>query len=432
MNTSKNVMKKWILMFAVLGMSFVFLSACNKQEKPIQVDREIVKTWWVKTWWVVEENKKSEEQTLVEDFALKIGEKEEHIIQTTVKFPSLKGEISEIESFEIENKQYPRDKYQDIEKMFTNWNMYMPADWVWESIVWYLKDDKVCKLHTLLNATKEEIDNDDLEGKDYTVSISCGKNNKKDKKEKQKKEDLEESIILKNILKKFEIQDSEWAIPTAFLWDKDKKTHTVDWYKINLKNSDKVFELNNFWWIENTENSTNQEKLVIKWFEKNENVCLVNYYITEWSPKVWAYADIILSCGKFDKINAVDKGGECENFLKDLFYTSVETEYYIRELNEQKVKNSESGIWLIDYIFEQENPELSSGIYYVLKEIHRDSKDWETRELATRHYKFNPVDTTIYEYVADYDSYEQMTPKEKYLDLYKENCLLKNKDKKVE
>jgi hypothetical protein len=43
-------------------------------------------------------------------------------------------------------------------------------------MAWYVKDDKLCKMHILLNASEEEIINNNLENNTYTINVFCGKN----------------------------------------------------------------------------------------------------------------------------------------------------------------------------------------------------------------------------------------------------------------
>lgn len=236
------------------------------------------------------------------------------------------------------------------------------------------------------------------------------------------KENLEKVSILRSALKNFEIKDIDWAVPSNFLWKQNWEEYIVDWYKISFKKFEKTFEFDKLWWKEDKKNAITQEKLVIRWFEKDNEVCLVEYYIREGNSDIWAYADITLSCGKFDKKNKVNQKEKCQNYLTDVFYTSEETKEYINKLNEQKAKNRESDIWIIDYIFEWEKLELSDWHYYAIKEIHRDSKDSETREVTTRHYKHDWW-LWFYEYDVVSDNYKKLNTENKYLEEYKNNCV---------
>lgn len=244
--------------------------------------------------------------------------------------------------------------------------------------------------------------------------------NKKDSKEEAHQKQTVLEGALEQLNKKY---DKNTLKEITIIWNKNNEIYRVDWQQIEFKESEETFALDTINWKKSKENETTQEKFVIQGFEKENNVCLVQYNITEWTSKVWARADTKLFCWVFDKTKKEDKQARCKNMLADVFYTSKETKEYIALLEKQKQENKQSLIWLIDYIFEAENLELSDGFYYALKEIHRDSKEGKTRELTTRRYKFNPNSLEFLEYDISWDKYKKLTVDNKYLGYYKDTCV---------
>ncbi len=121
--------------------------------------------------------KESKLTKIIKNFAEKINAPQDKISEKEFSLITLSNETLNIKGLQASNPEFPRKKYNEIEETFNDWEMFMPADGVGESIVFYLKDNFVCKKHAKINATIEEIENDEIdENTTYQVNIICGEN----------------------------------------------------------------------------------------------------------------------------------------------------------------------------------------------------------------------------------------------------------------
>ncbi len=179
----------------------------------------------------------SAEQQLVGQFAVQIGVNKEEVKAEEFSYFSLENTKFTIQGFGITNSAFPRTNYQDFYNLFVTWDAYMPADGIEESMSWYLKDDIICKTHLkLLDYTAEELEQDDLEDKNYHLHIVCGKNPEKHTKwaEKNPMQDDEEG------LDDFFVEGKTWpynelankmgrALKDPKSWAKSYTIKTLDW-----------------------------------------------------------------------------------------------------------------------------------------------------------------------------------------------------------
>ncbi len=77
------------------------------------------------------------------------------------------------EQYTAQRTEYPRRNYAVLNEMFSDWELYNPADGIEESVAFYLKDNVVCEKHMLLNDPENAWENLDAT---YNLSIMCGEN----------------------------------------------------------------------------------------------------------------------------------------------------------------------------------------------------------------------------------------------------------------
>ncbi len=244
-------MKKIFLIITTI----LVISSCSfwkeKQENPHPDSWNIEKV-------NLEKERKSAEENIMEDFVLRIWMKKEDIKKGKYFYPGWKEE----EWFQIINPKYPNSKFGELEKLFKWWKMNLPpADWDIETSAWYEKGNMICRLHTKVNATEEEIKNGDyLKAEDRTVTITCFS--------KENKEDVPFVFIWK-----------KWKCSEFYkeIWRKDLTEdpciYEID--EVNLPYFSVSFEVWGTWYREIYKKSSNWYEFVWWWHSVTDEQCKV-------------------------------------------------------------------------------------------------------------------------------------------------------------
>ena len=366
-------------------------------------------------FWINPENmnqEMAEIENTVKDIAQELGISAK-IKAGKEKFINMEYEEFKIEWYKFSYDEYLSEDYENLYNVFFDRTVYMPVDWIEESMAWYIKDDNLCKMHILLNASEEEIINNNLENNTYTINVFCGRNAK-----------AAESAWWKKLVDGQEgtIRELESILGWKIL-EEDYK----DYYRYSAKEEGNYFSINidgdeGWWLMAVTEIGNIYEKL----WEGDEIMYHDCERIAKYYPVIFQQETWLLSYCKHTivdlKMDHLTQEEMCDyGYIQKIIFTDYDTREYISEMNREIAKSQKNWIGLLRYVFEKTEWDQNDERYFAIVEIHKDTKDSPEREIIIRRYKVT-MWLDFYEYDVVSDTSNALSIEPTLVEEFMENC----------
>lgn len=445
-------MKKILLSFFVIFL----ITSCNNPLKQTNTNTkinswQITQSWSISSSWeIINQKTDSQVMWIINEYAKVIWQTNPKLsnMEFVLIYDKFKYNLNWIETdfYEVPNM------WETIDKIFWDWEFIEDesyANWIFESVQMFKKNDIACKLYHKLNIWNSSVEevNEEISknpDKQYSSNIRLVCANINDWKKERYIYKIDELKIWNKVegmtIKKFNWEDIEMEWNISIIWEViyvlNDEGGDFFFYSKDIKYNELKDKENNIYWNvlfywkldfgSITDKQTRQ--YLMSWDSVWIKINLKKYTSENQDPvlEIWWYELIEDYYDDRDADNEKFWFDYCDALIKNAFYLSPDLKSYYElmvSLVEKNTKNWVPWLWWFDLEIEKSEDD---EVYYVLKEYQVDEvkDDSDRREVATGRYKLYTNTFKAYEYDVASDNYDKeiQLDKEK-IDEYKENCL---------